>query len=73
LAQVRSRCLKYLDEVCEAHIDRFKEKKGRPQQRLEEILKRGITDFHSLFIEFAKTEGVYGFGDRQVKNMLAEL
>jgi hypothetical protein len=63
-----------LREVCEAHIQRFpRSGLGRPQQKLKQILESGETDFKSIFIEFWKTEGIYGFGDSQVKSMLASL
>jgi hypothetical protein len=66
-------CFKYLFEVCQAHAARFVGTPGRPQLRLKEILDKGVTDFNELFYEFSKTEGIYGFGDSQVKQMLAEM
>lgn len=63
----------YLREVCEAHIQRFPIYNGRPQNRLREILKGGFTDFNYIFKEFSKTEGIYGFGDLQVKEILTTL
>jgi hypothetical protein len=40
---------------------------------LKQITSSGITDFNEIFREFWKTEGIYGFSDLQVKNMLATL
>jgi hypothetical protein len=40
---------------------------------LKQIINSGVTDFSEIFKEFRKTEGIYGFGDLQVKNMLTEL
>jgi len=40
---------------------------------LIEILNNGKTDFYEIFEEFAKQEGIYGFGDMQVYNMLKEM
>lgn len=60
----------YLQEVCQAHIDRFphKDKLGRPQRIIREIMKTS-RDFNSVFKEFTLREGVYGFGDLQVRKM----
>jgi hypothetical protein len=64
----------FLKEVCEAHIQRFSASGiGRPHARLKQIITSGVTDFNEIFKEFWKTEGIYGFGDLQVKNMLTEL
>jgi hypothetical protein len=63
----------FLREVCEAHIQRFPLRDGRPQNRLRQIKNSGVTDFHDIFKEFSRTEGIYGFGDLQVKEMLVSL
>jgi hypothetical protein len=63
----------HLKEVCEAHIQRFPAYEGRPQNRLRQIKSSGLTDFHDIFKEFSKTEGIYGFGDLQVKDILTSL
>jgi transposase len=60
-----------LKEVCEAEVDR--KQKLRPQQTLRQIIERGETDFHKIFSRFWETEGVYGFGDLQVKKMLEQI
>jgi hypothetical protein len=74
LSKQTPRSFPYLKEICEAHIERFKENNsGRPQSRLKQILKSGKTDFPSIFQEFNKTEGIYGFGDLQVQAMLESL
>jgi hypothetical protein len=63
-----------LKEVCKAHIDRFANGGlGRPHVRLREISQSGEKNFTSIFQQFAATEGVYGFGDVQVKKMLQEI
>lgn len=61
------------EEVIQAHIDRFPREGqwGRPQQRLVAIKEKLQTDnFGKIFKEFIKLEGIYGFGDTQVKAML---
>lgn len=58
--------------VVQAHIDRFAEP-GRPQRVLQEIMDSGITDFNKIFPAFFKREGIYGFGDTQVKSILANM
>jgi hypothetical protein len=63
-----------LKEVCKAHMDRFSSNGlGRPQQKLKSIIDSGTKDFNNIFEEFWKTEGIYGFGDLQVKKMLQDL
>ncbi len=61
----------YSQEVIKAHLDRFQKSgvMGRPQRKIKEILAAGISDFPTVFYEFSKTEGVYGFGDVQVKSL----
>jgi hypothetical protein len=59
----------YLKEVCRAEI----EKSARPHQVLRAIIATGKTDFAEIFPEFAAQAGVYGFGDSQVKRILAEI
>jgi hypothetical protein len=72
-SQQKSDCFHYLAEVCDAHIERANGMLGRPKQRLRQIQQSGIKDFGNIFLEFRKTEAIYGFGDLQVKKMLEEL
>lgn len=62
-------CFQYLEPVCQAHIDRFpaQGKIGRPEKTVKEIYESGTKDFNELFAEFSSREGIYGFGDLQVK------
>ena len=55
--------------VCRAHIDRVPKqgKKGRPERAVEEIIEHTGSNFIDVFNQFSKREGVYGFGDCQVK------
>jgi hypothetical protein len=71
LSGTLSPCFPRLDEVCKAEIDR--KKSGRPRKVLQEILGKGYSDFHEIFSQFSQREGIYGFGDSQVKLMLREM
>jgi hypothetical protein len=65
----------YLEEVVQAHIQRLPDEgyKGRPAAILEDILRDGDKDFSTIFHEFGQREGIYGFGEAQVRNLLAEM
>jgi hypothetical protein len=71
LAESQSHCFPYLKEVCKAHIDRyiFIDGKNRPETAVEDIVRNISSDFHIVFGEFFKREGIYGFGNLQVKKM----
>jgi hypothetical protein len=72
LSRHPSSCFSNLEEVCQAQLDRFPTHQllGRPEQLIQEILTSGIIDFPSLFTEFSKRAGIYGFGDLQVRELL---
>jgi hypothetical protein len=69
LALSQSGCFEYLEEVCQAHIDRFPPDKtaGRPDRIVKEIIETRSEEFQIVFLEFTKREGIYGFGDLQLK------
>jgi hypothetical protein len=71
LSEMKSSCFPLLPEVCRAEIDR--KQKSRPQEILKQITVSGVSDFHKIFTKFWETEGVYGFGDLQVKKMLEQI
>ncbi len=71
LSTMESECFPYLREVCEAEIERKKNK--RPEETLRKIMGQGLTDFNEIFHEFIEEEGVYGFGDLQVKSMYEKI
>lgn len=75
LAERKSACFPYLKEACIAHIERFpvSGKLSRPERVLTDILQKGETDFYKVFREFSEREGVYGFGDMQLKPIYEEL
>lgn len=66
-----SPCYPYLEEVCKAEMER--KRNARPRKVLEELLAKGYTDFSDIFTQFTQTEGIYGYGDMQVGNMLREI
>jgi hypothetical protein len=67
LSESASACFPYLPEVCAAHVERVLNQ--RPQKALQHIKDKGFTDFVQIFTLFSHTEGVYGFGDSQVKEI----
>jgi hypothetical protein len=69
LSRADSKCFPYLKEACEAACEIEK----RPKKTLEKIVSGGESDFNKIFASFALEEGVYGFGDAQVKRILQEI
>jgi hypothetical protein len=75
LSKSQSNCFGVLDEVCQAHIDRFPEDQssGRPERLIQELIQTHSTDFNKVFSEFSEREGIYGFGDLQLKTIYDKL
>ena len=71
LSKTKSNCFEYLEEVCQAHIDRFPpgNTPGRPDKVMREILKSQPMNFQEAFHEFSLREGIYGFSDLQVRGI----
>jgi hypothetical protein len=71
LSKQKSACFAYLEEVCQAHIDRFPvdETLGRPEKVVKEIIETMSSDFQEVFKAFSAKEGIYGFGDLQLKTI----
>lgn len=71
LSKYQSDCFQYLEEVCQAHIDRFPTDNtlGRPDKTVKEIIETKSKNFQDVFLEFSNREGIYGFGDLQIKNI----
>jgi hypothetical protein len=72
LSKSASPCFRQLAEVCQAQLDRISEdpSERRPEKVIVELLAMGITDFDTLFSQFSEREGIYGFGDLQVRELL---
>lgn len=75
LSKQHSDCFQYLEEVCAAHIDRFPKGNslGRPERIIREIIEGNSKDFQEVFAEFSAREGIYGFGDLQIKEIFERL
>ena len=75
LSTCNSEAFQLLPEVVAAHLERLHcaDKLPRPQETLLEIVKKGRKTFPDIFQEFSRREGVYGFGDAQVRAMLDEM
>lgn len=71
LAKSQSTTFPYLQDVVQAHIDRFPTdgSKGRPEKVIEEIITTVSANFPAVCKEFWKRESIYGFGDTQVKQL----
>ncbi len=71
LSKQNTPAFKYLEKVCQAHAERFpgNNSLSRPMRTVKEIIDGGVTDFESVFKIFSKREGIYGFGDLQVKKI----
>lgn len=66
----------FLEETVQAHLERSrtKESLGRPMNSLIRIIKDlQTTEFGPVFKEFCTREGVYGYGDSQVKRFFNEI
>ena len=75
LSEQNSDCFQYLEEVCAAHIERFPKDSslGRPERVIKKIIAGKPKDFQEVFAEFSIREGIYGFGDLQVKEIFERL
>lgn len=75
LSKEQSPAFPYLQEVIQAHIDRFPQngQKGRPERVIEDILKNTPPEFYKVFKEFQQRQSIYGFGDTQLKKIYDEV
>ena len=65
-----------IEAVVEAHIARFPKEggQGRPQESILKIVEElDDPDFGKIFQAFCEREGIYGFGDLQVKRIVEEM
>ncbi|MCB1024863.1 MAG: DUF1835 domain-containing protein [Acidobacteria bacterium] len=69
LGERESKGFPTLNEVCEAAC----EIETRPAETLRQIVAEGKSSFGEAFGEFSRIEGVYGFGDLQVKRIFDDL
>ncbi len=68
LSQNKCGSFPYLQEVIIAHIQRF-DVVSRPEKVIKEIASELSPDFITVFKEFGRREGIYGFGDSQLRNI----
>ena len=66
LGSYRSACFPFLKEVCDAaaEID------VRPLEVVKALRSEGMKDIETIFPDFKKRAGVYGFGDSQVQQLI---
>ncbi len=71
LSAVKSVSFPTLKIVCEAEIDR--KTNQRVEKSIKKIIGSGAKTFADVFTQFQQLEGVYGFGDSQLKKIYDEL
>jgi hypothetical protein len=69
LSEYRSPCLPFLREVCDAAA----EIEQKPLEIVTTLRSEGFNEIETLFPEFRKRAGVYGFGDSQVESLMNRL
>jgi hypothetical protein len=70
-SETSTTCFPYLPKVYTAYIQSVQHR--RPERILQQLIENGITDFDQLFTFFSRSEGIYGYGDLQVKEMYKNL
>ena len=75
LSEKTCKAIRFQKEVIKAQAERAHDSPAlsRPYRTLSTLLLEGELSFYQIFEKFAKQEGIYGFGDSQVRNMLKEL
>lgn len=68
-AAARENVFPFIKEVCDAEAA----KDSQPKAILQSIIDGGLSDFNEVFQAFSERAGVYGYGDAQVKQLLATL
>lgn len=63
LSETQSKCFHFLKEVIDTYIN------INPEDFIKNQIENGLTDFDSVFKQFQKELGIFGFGDLQVKNI----
>lgn len=63
LSQNQSDCFHFLKEVIDTYIN------INPEDFIKNQIENGLTDFDSVFKQFQKELGIFGFGDLQVKKI----
>ncbi|MFL6466698.1 MAG: DUF1835 domain-containing protein [Pyrinomonadaceae bacterium] len=68
LGNYRSAAFPFLKEVCDAAV----EVDSKPLEFVKQLKANGFNEIETLFPEFRKMAGVYGFGDVQVESLLRQ-
>jgi len=63
LSENQSKCFHFLKEVIDTYIN------INPEDFIKNQIENGLTDFDSVFEQFQKELGVFGFGDLQVRKI----
>ena len=66
----------FLNQVIQAQLARSSENgfSGRPERTLKSIMEEmNTSNFKTIFTEFSKREGIYGFGDWQVERLMQKM
>lgn len=72
LSKTDSKAFNLLPEVVQAQLDRLGNP-SRPIKAIQEIMTEGMQTFKEVFPEFTRRQGIYGFGDLQVKRLFDEV
>lgn len=72
LATSASPVFPFLSEVCQAHVERFSQV-SRPRRAVQSLVDIHGADFPRVFQAFSRQEGVYGFGDTQVREIFDDV
>jgi len=75
LSEKSCHAIRFQKAVIKAQADRAHNSPelSRPHKALSALIQNGDLSFYQVFEKFARQEGIYGFGDSQVRNMLKEL
>jgi hypothetical protein len=74
LSKIPCRAIRFQEEVINAQLERMQEPElSRPYRTLAALKQENDLPFYQLFEKFSRQEGIYGFGDTQVINMLKEI
>ncbi|MCW3160689.1 DUF1835 domain-containing protein [Chryseobacterium oryctis] len=63
LSKNQSLCFRNLEEVIDVYLNK------KTKDFIENLIKKGVTDFNLVFEEFQKEFGALGYGDLQVKEI----
>ena len=75
LSEEPNKAIRFQKEVIKAQADRAHDSpaRSRPYRTLLSLMQGEELSFYQIFEKFTRLEGIYGFGDSQVMNMLKEL